>query len=130
MNARTAIALAVAPLACIAMAGCGGGGTAASSDRAAAIPHLLGLQLVGRTSAVEASLNAGDQCTALEQATKLQQAEASAIAAGQIPAELRATLLDSTQALAAQIHCTPPLKHPPPPGHDHHHHGKHNREGD
>ncbi len=129
MNARTAIALVVAPLACIAMAGCGGGGTAASSERAPAIPHLLGLQLVGRTSAVEASLRAGDQCTALERATKLQQAEATAIAAGQIPVALRATLLDSTHALAAQIHCTPPVKHPPPPGH-HHHHGKQNKEGD
>jgi hypothetical protein len=125
MTVRSAIALVAAPLACFAMTGCGGSGAAASSDRTAAIPHQLGLQLVGRTSAVEASLNSGDECAALEQGTKLQQAEADAIAAGKIPVEMRAQLVDSTQALIAQIHCTPPK----PPPHHHHDHGKKHGEG-
>ncbi len=112
-------------MACVALTGCGGSGTAASSDRPAAIPHQLGLQLVGRTSAVEASLNSGDECAALEQGTKLQQAEVDAIAAGKIPVELRAELVDSTQALIAQIHCTPP--NPPPL---HHHHDRGEKHGD
>jgi hypothetical protein len=125
MTVRSAIALVAAPLACFALAGCGGSGTAASSDRSAAIPHQLGLQLVGRTSAVEASLNGGDECAALEQGTKLQQAEADAIAAGKIPVGLRAELVDSTKALIAQIHCTPPK----PPHHHHHHDNKHGDGG-
>jgi hypothetical protein len=124
MTVRSAIVLVAAPLACFALAGCGGSGTAASSDRPAAIPHQLGLQLVGRTSAVEASLNSGDECAALEQGTKLQQAEADAIAAGKIPVELRAELVDSTKALIAQVHCAPPK----PPA-KHHHHGKKHGDG-
>lgn len=122
MTVRSAIALVAAPLACFALTGCGGGGSAASSDRPAAIPHQLGLQLVGRTSAVEASLNSGDECAALEQGSKLRQAEADAIAAGKIPVELQAELVDSTQALIAQIHCTPPPHH-------HHHHDKKHGDG-
>jgi hypothetical protein len=124
MIVRSAIALVAAPLACFALTGCGGSGTAGSSDRPAAIPHQLGLQLVGRTSAVEASLNSGDGCAALEQASKLQQAEADAIAAGKIPVELRAELVESTRALIAQIHCTLPK---PPPHHDNH--GKKHGDG-
>jgi hypothetical protein len=126
MSIRSAIALVAAPLACLAVAGCGGGGTAASTGAQAAIPHQLGLQLVGRTSAVEASLSIGDQCTALQEASGLQQAEEDAIAAGRIPAELQAPLVDSTQALIDQIHCTPPPKQ-----HHQEDHGKnHGGEGD
>jgi hypothetical protein len=125
MTVRSAIALVAAPLACLALTGCGGSGSAASSDRPAAIPHQLGLQLVGRTSAIEASLNSGDECAALEQGTKLQQAEADAIAAGKIPVELRAELVDSTAALIAQINCTPPK----PPTKHHHHDKKHGDGG-
>src|SRR5438034_5844749 len=95
MSVRSAIGLLAAPLACLAVAGCGGGGAAASSA-GPAIPHQLGLQLAGRTSAVEASLRGGDQCTALQQASELQQSEQDAIAAGRIPAELQAPLVDST----------------------------------
>ena len=127
MTVRSAIALVAAPLACVALTGCGGSGTAASSDRPAAIPHQLGLQLVGRTSAVEASLNSGDDCAALEQGSKLQQAETDAIAAGKIPVELRAELVDSTRTLIAQIHCTPPKA---PPRHHHHHHPKKHGDGE
>jgi hypothetical protein len=124
MTIRSAIALVAAPLACFAMTGCGGSGTAGSSDRPAAIPHQLGLQLVGRTSAVEASLISGDECAALEQGNKLQQAEADAIATGRIPVELRAELVGATRALITQIHCTPPK-----PPHHHHDHGKKNGDG-
>ena len=129
MTVRSAIALVAASLACLAVAGCGGGAAASSSAAQTAIPHQLALQLVGRTSAVEASLTNGDQCTALDQATRLQQAEADAIDAGRIPVELQAQLVDSTQALIDQIHCAPkppPAKAPP------HHHGKGhgNGEGD
>jgi len=126
MSVRSAIALVAAPLACLAVAGCGGGGAAASRD-APAIPHQLGLQLVGRTSAVEASLSSGDQCAALQQASGLRQAEQDAIAAGRIPAVLRAPLVESTQALIDQIHCAPP-PHPKP--HHEEHHKKHGGEGD
>ena len=125
MSVRSAIGLLAAPLACLAVAGCGGGGAAASSA-APAIPHELGLQLVGRASAVEASLSSGDQCAALRQATTLQRAEQDAIAAGRIPAALQQPLVDSTQSLIDQIHCKPPAPKP----HDHEHHGKDNGKGE
>jgi hypothetical protein len=124
MNVRSAIALVAAPLALIAVGGCGGGGASSSTASSAAIPHSLGLQLVGRTSAVEASLKTGDQCRALDQARLLQRAESDAIAAGRIPVELRAALVGSTQALLVEIHCTPPPAPPAPPA-PHHHHEHH-----
>jgi hypothetical protein len=121
MNPRLTLALLAVPVACLALAACGGGGSAPSAP-APAIPHSLGQQLVGRASAVEASLSRNDQCTALAQATRLEQAEATAIADGHIPVELQASLLSSTQTLVGQITCTPPK----PPGHsDHHHHKRH-----
>lgn len=123
MNPRLTVALLAVPVACLALAACGGGATAPSAT-APAIPHSLGQQLVGRASAIEASLNRNDQCTALAQATRLEQAEATAIADGHIPVELQASLLSSTQTLVGQITCTPPK--PPKPGHsDHHHHKRH-----
>ncbi len=126
MSVRSAIALVAASLACLAVAGCGGGAAASSSAAHTSIPHQLALQLVGRTSAVEASLTNGDQCAALDQATRLQQAEADAIDAGRIPVALQAPLVDSTQSLVDQIHCKPP---PPPKRHHHDHHGKDHGNG-
>jgi hypothetical protein len=126
MNPRPTLALLAVPLACLFLTACGGG-QAAPSTPAEGIPHWLGKQLVGRASAVEASLSRNDQCTALSQVTQLEQAEATAIADGHIPTELQAPLLSSTRTLAGQITCTPP-KPPKPPGHDHHHH--HPKHGD
>jgi hypothetical protein len=123
MNPRTALALLAVPLACLSLAACGGG-QAASNASTQAIPHSLGRQLAGRASAVEASLNRNDQCTALAQATQLEQAEATAIADGRIPVALQASLVSSTRTLVGQITCTTK-----PPGHsDHHHH--HPKHGD
>ncbi len=120
MTPRSAIALFAAPLACLAVAGCGGG-EAVSTARTPLIGHDLGRQLAGRASAVEASLNRNEGCRALQQATALQQAEADAISAGQIPVALRVSLVTSTQTLVGQIHCVPPTPKPPS---RHHHHGK------
>jgi len=119
MNPRPTLAILAVPLACLSLAACGGG-RAAPSASTAAIPHWLGQQLAGRASAGETSLNRNDQCAALTQVTQLEQAEATAIADGHIPAQLQAPLLSSTQTLAGQITCVPK-----PPGHDHHHHQKH-----
>jgi hypothetical protein len=122
MIPRPTLALLAVPLACLSLTACGGGG-AAPSTQTAGIPHGLGRQLAGRASAVEASLNRNDGCTALAQVTQLEQVEATAIADGHIPAELQAPLLSSTTTLAGQITCTP--KPPKPPGDNHHHHPKH-----
>lgn len=127
MNPRITLALFAVPVACLALAACGGGGAAASSP-APAFPHSLGQQLMTRASAIEASLNRDDQCTALAQATRLEQVEATAIAGGQIPVELRAPLLSSTQTLAGQITCTP-AKPPKQPVHSDHHHRRRHGDG-
>ena len=126
MKPRPAIALCAVPLACLALAGCGGG-QAASTARTPLIGHDLARQLAGRASAVEASLNRSDGCRALQQATALQQAEVDAISAGQIPVALRASLVSSTQTLVGQIQCVPPA--PKPPGW-HHHHKRGHKGGD
>jgi len=129
------IALALAVAAC----GCGGGGTTPAPPR---LPHALGIDLAARASAVEASLASGDTCGAAAEVAQLREAVAGAVAAGQVPAALRAPLSRSVDSLAGEITCVPapaakpgngpkpdrgpkpeppgkPKKHDHGPGHDH-----------
>jgi len=101
-------------LAVIAASGCGGGGLTAPPPR---LPHALGAELAAQADAVEASLARGDDCGAAAQAASLRQSVADAVAAGQVPAELRAPLSRSAAALAGEIACTPAPPRPGPPAH-------------
>jgi hypothetical protein len=103
-------------LVAVMVASCGGDG-AADAPR---LPHALGASLAAQASAVEASLASGDGCAAAAQATQLQGMVADAIAAGRVPARLRAPLSSSVASLADEITCVPSPPAPPPgkkPGH-------------
>jgi hypothetical protein len=103
----------VLALAVVAASGCGGGGSAPPPR----LPHALGTELAAQADAVEASLARGDDCGAVAQAASLRRSVADAVAAGQVPAGLRAPLSRSVASLAGEIACTPAPPPPGPPGH-------------
>jgi hypothetical protein len=71
----------------------------------------------------------------MPQVRQLQQAVGAAVAAGQVPAQLRTPLIDTTASLATSVKCPPKPKPPAPPkkkdDHGHHHpgHGDHGGDG-
>ena len=114
------------------LAGCGSGGTQTSSQSRPLIPAGVGTLLASRADALATSLDGGDPCAAVPQVQQLQQAVSAAVAAGQVPAPLRAQLVDATAAVATSVKCQPPKPptkkddHP----HKHHPHGNGNGQGD
>jgi hypothetical protein len=105
----------------LSVAGCGGGhGSALTGAR---LPHALGVRLEGEATAIHLSLTRGDGCAAARQASQLRGAVSVAVAAGQVPAALRAPLSNSVRSLATRIRCVSP---PAKPAHPH----KHGSEGD
>jgi hypothetical protein len=107
-------------LVAVMVASCGGEGAVVAPK----LPHALGASLAAQASAVEASLAGGDACAAAAQADQLHAMVANAIAAGRVPATLRAPLSSSVASLADEISCVPlppaPAGGPPPgkkPGH-------------
>lgn len=117
---------APALLIALALAGCGG-----ATKRPPAVakpPHLpraLAHALAAQANAVAEALAQTDGCTALRNATDLEQAVTQAVAAHQVPARLQATLTAAVEQLPGRITCNPappPEKHhhpKPPKPHDH-----------
>ena len=102
-------------LAVLVASGCGGGSGSAAPPPPR-LPHALGVELAAQADAVEAGLARGDECGAAAAAEGLRQAIAGAVAAGQVPAALRAPLSQSADSLAAEIVCTPAPPSSGPPG--------------
>lgn len=122
---------------CCLLAGCGSGGTQTSSQSRPLIPTGVGALLAARADALATTLDGGDPCAAVPAAQQLQQAVGAAVAAGQVPAALRAQLLDATASLTTSVKCPPPApsKKPEPPkkddhGHPHQHHHGNDQGGD
>jgi len=115
-------------LVTLALAGCGG---VAKPPVATAppplLPHALAQTLAMQANAVAQALANNDGCTALADATGLQNAVAQAIAAHEVPVRLQPTLSATVDALPGRITCTPapPPKHGPKPPKPPHDHGKH-----
>jgi hypothetical protein len=97
--------------AVLALAACGGD----------AVPEEPGLQpavaerLAEESEAIADKLDAGDTCGAAQQADVLEDAVERAIAAGDVPAEFRAELLETARQLQNDVNCPQP---PPPPEED------------
>jgi hypothetical protein len=113
--------------ATIVVSSCGG-----SAERAAPPPPRLPRALVQdfaqRADEIAQRLDAGDDCGALDAATKLQQRSIALV--GRVPAVYQETLQRTINDLVGRIHCTPPPAAPPaapsaPPAHDN---GKHKGE--
>jgi hypothetical protein len=97
----------------VTLAACGGGGDARPEEPQ--IPRALAERLAAESEAIAAKLDAGDTCGAAQQADILENAVEQAIAAGDIPEEFRAELLDTARGLQSDVNCPPP---PPPPAQD------------
>jgi hypothetical protein len=120
-------------LVTLALAGCGGSAKPPAAAQPPRLPHALAQTLATQANAVAQALADGDGCTALADATGLQNAVAQAIAAHEVPVRLQPTLNATVDALPGRITCTPgpspkhgpPPKQPKPP----HHHGRHGKGG-
>lgn len=121
----------VALLVTVALAGCGSVAKPPAAAKPPRLPHALAQALAIQATAVAQALAGGDGCTALADATGLQNAVAQAIAAREIPVRLQPTLNATVDALPRRITCNPgpPPKHGPKPP-KHHDHGKHRPGGD
>ena len=119
----------VALLVTLALAGCGGSAKPRAAASPPRLPHALAQTLATQANAVAQALAKNDGCTALADATGLQNAVAQAIAAHEVPVRLQPTLSATVDALPGRITCTPgPPKHgpkPPKPPKGPHDHGKH-----
>jgi hypothetical protein len=119
----------IALLVTLALAGCGGSAKPPAAAKPPRLPHALAQTLAAQANAVAQALEGGDGCTALADATGLQNAVAQAIAAHEIPARLQPTLSATVDALPGRITCHPG----PPPDHGRKppkppkHHGPHGR---
>lgn len=115
-------------LVTLALAGCGGvAKPPAATTPPPLLPHALAQTLATQANAVAQALANNDGCTALADATGLQNAVAQAIAAHEVPVRLQPTLSATVDALPRRITCTPapPPKHGPKPPKPPHDHGKH-----
>jgi hypothetical protein len=121
--------VAVAAVAAILVAGCGG---SSRQDRPATrgMPSALAGEWANQASAVAAAAAAGDDCRAAQLAATLRTDVIEKEA--QVPARLQPALLAGVNALADRIVCqappqtvTVPSKKEPPPKHDHHGHHEH-----
>jgi hypothetical protein len=97
-------------LAALALAACGG----SQPDRAA-LPRALGQRLAATADRVAAELEAGDAARARERAFALRAQLRTAIAAGAVPAELRAPLRAGVARLLGELPKPSPPPEPPPP---------------
>ena len=113
-------------LATLALAGCGGVAKPPAAAKPPRLPHALAQTLAMQANAVAQALQGGDDCTALADATGLQNAAAQTIAAHEGPVRLQPTLSATVDALPGRITCNPgPPKHGPKPPKPPHDHGKH-----
>ena len=116
----------VALLVTLALAGCGGAAKPPAAAQPPRLPHALAQTLAAQANAVAQALADNDGCTALADATGLQNAVAQAIAAHEVPVRLQSTLNATVDSLPGRITCNPgPPKHGPKPPKHPHDHGKH-----
>jgi hypothetical protein len=131
--------LSVAALVVLVAAGCGGAGPQPQAERG--LPRALADAWASRASAIASAAAAGQSCRASRLASSLR--DQIIAEEGRVPARLQKPLVQSANALADRITCTPPpqtvtvggpRKGPEPPGHKapkEPHHKKHGGgEGD
>jgi hypothetical protein len=97
--------------AVLALAACGGGNGDTAAEQPS-LPRGVAESLAQESEAIADMLDAGDECGAAQQADVLEAAVEEAIAAGQIPDEFQAELVETAQQLQNDVNCPQP---PPPP---------------
>jgi hypothetical protein len=92
--------------------GCGSGGSGEESQQ---LPSGLADDLAAQSDAVASTFEAGDECTAQEQAKALRRDVRNAIDAGRVPSALQPELRQRANDLVGSISCEPPPQPQPPP---------------
>jgi hypothetical protein len=111
VSGRPAARVCLLAAAALMAFGCGSDG---SSDESQQLPAEVADDLAGQSDAVEATLAAGDDCAARDQAIALRQDVRRAVDEGQVPASLEAEMRRRANDLVGSIHCEPPPEPPPP----------------
>jgi hypothetical protein len=93
----------LALLLAFGLTACGGGQRAVTPE--ASIPASVAERLASRSEAIAASLDAGDQCGAAQQADELKHAAEDAIAQGQVPSAFQDELEQTAVALQNDVNC-------------------------
>jgi hypothetical protein len=92
--------------------GCGSGGSGEESQQ---LPSGLADDLAAQSDAVATTFEAGDECTARDQAIALRREVKRAIAADRVPSGLQRELRQRANDLIRSISCEPPTQPQPPP---------------
>jgi hypothetical protein len=98
---RSAAALLAS--AALLVPACGGSEEAAPAEPR--LPRALAETLAAKSDSVAAHLDAGDSCSAAEEATSLQETALAAIEDGKIPPAFEAELEANVTELAGRIRC-------------------------
>ena len=98
---RSAIALVVS--AALLAPACGGSEETAPTEPR--LPRALAERLAAKSDAVAAHLDAGDSCSAAEEAASLQETALAAIEDGKVPRAFEAELEANVTELAGRIRC-------------------------
>ena len=100
------VALCLAMLVVLALAGCGGGVDEATTEPT--LPAGLAQDLADQADAIALAYESGDECKAAQQADVLNQAVIEAINGGKVPAELQESLQGTANKLVNEINCPEP----------------------
>lgn len=98
---RSAAALLAS--AALLVPACGGSEEAAPSEPR--LPRALAETLAAKSDAVAAHLDAGDSCSAAQEATSLQETALAAIEDGKVPRAFESELEANVTELAGRIRC-------------------------
>jgi hypothetical protein len=99
----------LAALACgLALAACGGEADSGDEPAAPGLPPALAESLAAQSEQIAETFEGGDECSAASQADELVASVERAIAAGNVPADLRAELRETATELQNEINCPEP----------------------
>jgi hypothetical protein len=115
---------ALAFLAVLVLAGCGGTARHATPPQQPKLPRVLAQSWKQQADSVASALAAGDGCTAQRLSTALRNSVIAAVNARRVPRRFLDPLTSGVNELASQITCTPP---PAPKPAKHGHKGKHGK---
>jgi hypothetical protein len=99
--------LGAALAAALCLAGCGSGTPERRAAPAPSLPAPLAATLAQQSDKVAAALDAGDSCTALTEARRLQEDTIEAINERRVPAAFQEQLVSTVGDLVARIECVP-----------------------
>ena len=102
---------ALALLAVVALAGCGGATPRRAAPKPPKLPRALAQSWQQQAGAVASALAASDGCGAQRLATSLQASVVAAVNGRKVPRRFLEPLTSGVNALVSEITCVPPPEH-------------------